>query len=37
MVLAGPEAGIMEAEAVHALELLSVLAGVTLARICTNS
>ena len=33
MVLAGPEAGIMEVEAVHALELLSVLAGVTLARI----
>jgi EAL domain-containing protein (putative c-di-GMP-specific phosphodiesterase class I)/putative methionine-R-sulfoxide reductase with GAF domain len=33
MVLAGPEAGIMKDEAVHALELLSVLAGVTLARI----
>lgn len=37
MVLAGPEAGILEAEAVHALELLSVLAGVTLARIGTAS
>jgi EAL domain-containing protein (putative c-di-GMP-specific phosphodiesterase class I)/putative methionine-R-sulfoxide reductase with GAF domain len=37
MVLAGPEAGIMEVEAVHALELLSVLAGVTLARITTTS
>jgi EAL domain-containing protein (putative c-di-GMP-specific phosphodiesterase class I)/putative methionine-R-sulfoxide reductase with GAF domain len=37
MVLAGPEAGIMEVEAVHALELLSVLAGVTLARIGTTS
>ena len=35
LVLAGPEAGIMEVEAVHALELLSVLAGVTLARIGT--
>ena len=33
LVLAGPDAGIMEAEAVQALELLSVLAGVTLARI----
>jgi EAL domain-containing protein (putative c-di-GMP-specific phosphodiesterase class I)/putative methionine-R-sulfoxide reductase with GAF domain len=37
MVLAGPDAGILEAEAVHALELLSVLAGVTLARIGTAS
>jgi EAL domain-containing protein (putative c-di-GMP-specific phosphodiesterase class I)/putative methionine-R-sulfoxide reductase with GAF domain len=37
MVVAGPEAGIMEVEAVHALELLSVLAGVTLARIGTAS
>jgi hypothetical protein len=35
MVLAGPEAGTLEVEAVHALELLSVLAGVTLARIGT--
>jgi putative methionine-R-sulfoxide reductase with GAF domain len=33
MVLAGPEAGTLEVEAVQALELLSVLAGVTLARI----
>jgi hypothetical protein len=37
MVLGGPGAGIMEVEAVHALELLSVLAGVTLARISTTS
>jgi hypothetical protein len=33
LVVAGPEAGIMASEAVQALELLSVLAGVTLARI----
>jgi EAL domain-containing protein (putative c-di-GMP-specific phosphodiesterase class I)/putative methionine-R-sulfoxide reductase with GAF domain len=33
LVLAGPDAGIIQAEAVQALELLSVLAGVTLARI----
>jgi EAL domain-containing protein (putative c-di-GMP-specific phosphodiesterase class I) len=33
LVLAGPDAGIIEAEAVQALELLCVLAGVTLARI----
>jgi EAL domain-containing protein (putative c-di-GMP-specific phosphodiesterase class I)/putative methionine-R-sulfoxide reductase with GAF domain len=33
LVLAGPDAGIIEGEAVQALELLSVLAGVTLARI----
>jgi hypothetical protein len=33
LVLAGPEAGIMRAEAVQAVELLSILAGVTLARI----
>ena len=33
LLVAGPEAGIMAQEAVQALELLSVLAGVTLARI----
>jgi EAL domain-containing protein (putative c-di-GMP-specific phosphodiesterase class I) len=33
LVLAGPDAGIIESEAVQALELLCVLAGVTLARI----
>jgi EAL domain-containing protein (putative c-di-GMP-specific phosphodiesterase class I)/putative methionine-R-sulfoxide reductase with GAF domain len=33
LVLAGPDAGIIQAEAVQALELLSVLTGVTLARI----
>ncbi len=33
LVLAGPDAGIIEPEAVQALELLCVLAGVTLARI----
>jgi EAL domain-containing protein (putative c-di-GMP-specific phosphodiesterase class I)/putative methionine-R-sulfoxide reductase with GAF domain len=33
LVLAGPDAGIIQPEAVQALELLSVLAGVTLARI----
>jgi putative methionine-R-sulfoxide reductase with GAF domain len=33
LLLAGPDAGIMAHEAVQALELLSVLAGVTLARI----
>jgi EAL domain-containing protein (putative c-di-GMP-specific phosphodiesterase class I)/putative methionine-R-sulfoxide reductase with GAF domain len=33
LVLAAPDAGIMQAEAVQALELLSVLVGVTLARI----
>jgi EAL domain-containing protein (putative c-di-GMP-specific phosphodiesterase class I)/putative methionine-R-sulfoxide reductase with GAF domain len=33
LVLAGPDAGTIGAEAVQALELLSVLAGVTLARI----
>ena len=33
LVLAGPDAGIIEAEAVQALELLCVLAGVTMARI----
>ena len=32
LVLAGPDAGIIETEAVQALELLCVLAGVTLAR-----
>jgi EAL domain-containing protein (putative c-di-GMP-specific phosphodiesterase class I) len=33
LVLAGPDAGLIESEAVQALELLCVLAGVTLARI----
>jgi EAL domain-containing protein (putative c-di-GMP-specific phosphodiesterase class I) len=33
LLVAGPDAGIMAQEAVQALELLSVLAGVTLARI----
>jgi putative methionine-R-sulfoxide reductase with GAF domain len=33
LVVAGPDSGIMQAEAVQALELLSVLAGVTIARI----
>ena len=33
LVLAGPDAGIIESEAVQALELLCVLAGVALARI----
>jgi hypothetical protein len=33
LVVAGPDSGIMQAEAVQALELLSVLAGVTVARI----
>jgi EAL domain-containing protein (putative c-di-GMP-specific phosphodiesterase class I) len=33
LVLAGPDAGTIQPEAVQALELLSVLAGVTLARI----
>jgi EAL domain-containing protein (putative c-di-GMP-specific phosphodiesterase class I)/putative methionine-R-sulfoxide reductase with GAF domain len=33
LVVAGPDSGIMQSEAVQALELLSVLAGVTLARI----
>ena len=33
LLVAGPDAGIMAQEAVQALELLSVLAGVTLARV----
>jgi putative methionine-R-sulfoxide reductase with GAF domain len=33
LVVAGPDAGVIQAETVQALELLSVLAGVTLARI----
>jgi hypothetical protein len=37
LVLGAPDAGIMQAEAVQALELLSVLAGVTLARLAAPS
>ncbi len=33
LVVAGPDSGIMQADAVQALELLSVLAGVTVARL----
>jgi EAL domain-containing protein (putative c-di-GMP-specific phosphodiesterase class I)/putative methionine-R-sulfoxide reductase with GAF domain len=36
LVVAAPDTGIMQAEAVQALELLSVLGGVTLARIATT-
>ncbi len=36
LVLAGPDAGTIESEAVQALELLCVLAGVTLARIASH-